>query len=420
MKRISDYLLYIIMVSSALFMGSCHHHHDDEATLFPGRAHLPVDRTIIFYMVGENSLSTYFRENGSQTSYYLQDMQEISSTMSYLPTDSRVVVYADDLLSSTIYAGDSYTALQPVCTFPYNVPSTDSLGMLTVLNQIVSLYPSNHYGLVMWSHASGWLFPEEDDASRSNVRRRSFGIDNGHRSISNEGVKMSIPTLANVLSQLPHLDFIFFDACFMQSIEVAYELRHVADYIVGSPAEIPGSGAPYDLITPLLCASPADLEGCINNYVEYYMNYTSYAGAELSMIRTDALDALAEATRPIVQQIYGGHKVPETYYVQYYTSYLRRNNYTENYDMMSLIFHNVSTEDYAPWYEAFKQAVPLSNLALRWTTSASTTPMRLNDPEHSGGVTLFVPNSHHEQMGWVDKYHQLQWYKAVGMDQTGW
>ena len=49
---------------------------------------------------------------------------------------------------------------------------------------------------------------------------------------------------------MPHFDFIMFDACFMMSVEVAYEVRNYTDYYIGSPTENPGPGAPYDKVVP--------------------------------------------------------------------------------------------------------------------------------------------------------------------------
>lgn len=57
---------------------------------------------------------------------------------------------------------------------------------------------------------------------------------------------MNIEDLKLVLQNAPHFDFIMFDACFMQSVEVAYELRDCCDYYIGFPAENPGPGAAYD------------------------------------------------------------------------------------------------------------------------------------------------------------------------------
>ena len=47
-----------------------------------------------------------------------------------------------------------------------------------------------------------------------------------------DGVKMNISTLADILSKGPRFDYIYFDCCYMSSIETAYELRTVTDIIV--------------------------------------------------------------------------------------------------------------------------------------------------------------------------------------------
>ena len=51
---------------------------------------------------------------------------------------------------------------------------------------------------------------------------------------------MNISDLVEVLDDdMPHFDFIMFDACFMMSIEVAYAVRNYADYYMGCPTENP-------------------------------------------------------------------------------------------------------------------------------------------------------------------------------------
>lgn len=66
---------------------------------------------------------------------------------------------------------------------------------------------------------------------------------------------MNIDDLHEALQVLPKLDFLLFDACFMESVEVAYALRDCGDYMISSPTEIPGVGAPYEDVVPL-CLLP--------------------------------------------------------------------------------------------------------------------------------------------------------------------
>ena len=73
-----------------------------------------------------------------------------------------------------------------------------------------------------------------------------------------------------------HFDYILFDDCFMSSIEAAYDLRHITDYLIASPCEVMAYGYPYDLILPYLFAENGtgyDLEGICRCFYEFYEEY---------------------------------------------------------------------------------------------------------------------------------------------------
>ena len=76
-----------------------------------------------------------------------------------------------------------------------------------------SLYKAESYGLIYWSHGEGWI-PTPLPSTRWIGNDKTGG---GHY--------MNIEDLKLVLQNAPHFDFIMFDACFMQSVEVAFELR---------------------------------------------------------------------------------------------------------------------------------------------------------------------------------------------------
>ena len=62
---------------------------------------------------------------------------------------------------------------------------------------------------------------------------------------------MSAGDLAEGLSEIK-FDYVIFDVCFMSSIELLYDLKDNARYILASPAEIMGKGIPYHKVLPLL------------------------------------------------------------------------------------------------------------------------------------------------------------------------
>ena len=152
------------------------------------------------------------------------------------------------------------------------------------LTELTKAFPSKHYGLVLWSHASGWI-----------PKRKAFGIDNNKNSnYSNSGTELEIPALRGILEQLPHLDFILSDACLMQTVEVAHELRQVTDYLIGSPSEIPGEGAPYDrIMLPMMRGNATEIAE------QYYQYFTDRQGVALSVVDCRQMDNLAIATAPL-------------------------------------------------------------------------------------------------------------------------
>ena len=417
MKRVLTYLIYIYMPLALALMGvSCSDDEDSGAApkkVIPGFPGQRMERTAIIYMAGENSLAEFAN----------LDSMEIAQGLSSIPDYSRVVVYIDDTKSSRICAGSRTEKLQVVKTYDSNIISTIDEGMTRVLTDIIELYPAEHYGLTFWSHGSGWTIPTA--RSVKSARRKAFGFDNGQRrgdSSSNFGPQMDPITMRQVLSRFPHFDYVFFDACYMQCVELAYELRGVTDYVIASPAEIPGPGAPYDFLLDAMCQVPADYAEIVDGYVDYYESPesgTTYPGAELSIIQTGALKDLANATAPIIQNLLGGRTEYPASGVQKYCFDTRAN--ADYFDMKNWFYQALSPEEYADWLAVYEQAVPYARLSKEWFSAQPSKKRRaVEDVEHCGGVSVFIPSKSYAQKDWLERYHLLAWYEAVQMNQTGW
>ncbi len=138
-------------------------------------------------------------------------------------------------------------------------------------------YPASHYCLVLWNHGSGWEKykdsgmlsgePIERDVAPLGAFARIspshfFDIKNESSALKavcqdeTNGTILHNDDVATALSGI-HLDIICADACLQGMLEVAYEWRNNADYIVGSEEVEPGNGYPYDLILAHLAASPS-------------------------------------------------------------------------------------------------------------------------------------------------------------------
>lgn len=408
MKRYLSHLIYIYVlacVSFSILLAGCK--KEEETWDRPTKT---LNRTLIFYMAGENSLARFIEE----------DSTEIANGLALLPEDCRVVMYIDDTESSRLCVGMRDHPVEMVKLYDRNICSTDSADMETVFNEIFKRYPAKSYGLVLWSHASGWVF---DNSQTSQAPRRTFGIDNGLRTASNIGRQMELLTLANILAHHPHFDFIFSDACFMQCIEVAYELHEVTDWVLGSPAEIPGNGAPYQYIMAAMGTSGTNPSDILKPYYDYYVEgegANRYSGAILSAVKTSELPQLANATRPLVQKLFANRLRLNCSTVQRYCPLDDDEYFTQYYDMADIFRQHLSEDEFQQWWTVFKRAVPYRYISPRWTTYYSVFPQHVKDPELSAGVSMFVPTAFYDRLGWMEKYHSLQWYKAVGMKTTGW
>jgi len=105
------------------------------------------------------------------------------------------------------------------------------------------------------------------------------------------------------------IDILGFDACLMNLVEVAYQLRGTVDHIVGSEEVEPGDGWPYDGVIGELAATP-DLppRDAAVRFVQKYMD--SYRGDEtvtqsaVDVSRAsevaEAMSAFADASIPLL------------------------------------------------------------------------------------------------------------------------
>ncbi len=361
------------------------------------------ERTVIVYMAADNSPHLPVK----------QDTTEMINGKDLIPEDVNFIIYLDDTgHQPAIYELSAKRGMKLWKQYDEELCSTNADVMLEALQQIERFFPARHYGITFWSHATGWA-PE-----RSSSRRNTFGKDEDAGATASGKIEMEIPAMRDVLAQLPKFDYIFFDACFMQCIEVAYELRNVTGYMVGSPAEIPGPGAPYDKIMEALCKG--DVQGIVQGYGNAYpLNDIYDEGVLLSCIDCTQLDALAEATGQFLTPFYMGRE-PLTTGFQSYCD-ISWQKFTYCFDMRTTMYRLLSEEDYAAWMELFDKAVPLQFLSSTKTWFAShCANARVTVPECYGGVSMFVPMDKYNTCGWNEDFKKTSWYQAAGWDKTGW
>ena len=395
-------LLLLCMLSALLLKGCCRYHEPEDDT---------IKRTVLVYVVAENSLC--------YGDYHKQDMDELDVAVDDIPSNCRLVVYVDDDNYPYIYVlqkdKNGQAERKTLLAYEEDRVSTSKEQLSEAINYVRTLYPSDGYGLVYWSHGSAWL-----------PATRSIGIDNGSNTYSNNGDKMEISALAEVLEQYPALDFLMFDACFMQSIEVDWTLRKSAKYIIASPAEIPGPGAPYQSIVAPMFASSADVEGIIDAYyhcyadtaVSVYAGSSMAFGALLSVVQTDALENLQTLTKQMLDKYVVATIDDDLEDIQRYNP-ITSSARPEYYDMNGYMRHLITSDaDYTTWRKAFDKAVPYRLTTDEWYSSYNNGMNSVNRSDY-GGVSMFVPQSYVVFQNMLSWFRGTSWY-TDSWSSTGW
>lgn len=94
------------------------------------------------------------------------------------------------------------------------------------------------------------------------------------------------------------IDVLGFDACLMNLVEVAYQLRGTVDHIVGSEEVEPGDGWPYDAVIGELAAAPeiAPKDAAASLVQKYMDSYRGDESVTQSAVDVSHVSAVAEAT----------------------------------------------------------------------------------------------------------------------------
>lgn len=348
----------------------------------------------IIYWMGDNSLSSITQS----------DIDELVEGKDNIPANSKIIIYADRYnILPVIYQLDAKKGLKVWKQYTEEEDCTDSLTILTNLRSIINAFPAKKYGLTFGSHGSGMV----------RQQRRALGPDYSHNSYW-----LNIPTLRGVLEQLPHMSYIFFDVCFMQSIEVAYELRNQTDWIIGSPAEIPNPGAPYSIIEKALCEG--DVSSIVNGYDSFYP-IGIYKGTILSAVKCSELESLAANTSVYIKSVFSGRQTITPNLAENIQKYSSEfSSFTYCYDISSAMHKILSEEDYNSWVAVFEEAVPQREFNIgRWTAGHCYNPT-IYDPDHFGGISMYIPQEGAEGEIKNNDLKYYQWYKDAGWSETGW
>lgn len=290
-KRLFEGLL---LMTAILMLNSC---------IFEDKVDRTIHRTVLVYIGADNNLS-----NAANSNIY-----SMNSCISSGMDNYNLLVFVDRNGATPALLHVHNFQIDTVAKFP-GADSTDPMLMREVIDEVVNNWKAESYGLVLWSHGTGWLPTNKLHYVASNmgyVQRRApmtkaFAWED--RKGQNPAYKCM--ELDELVEAIPEgvFEFIAFDACFMGSVEVLYALRHKTDYIMSSCYEIVSYGFPYHIVTRDFLNGNV-IKAC-NEFHHYYNSMSSWEQmAGISLVETSQLDSLARCFRKVVAE--NKDKIPE-------------------------------------------------------------------------------------------------------------
>ncbi len=156
--------------------------------------------------------------------------------------------------------------------------------------------PASCYGLVLFSHATGWL------PAKAFTNPQKFIFPNTTRSIfKDKEQEMEVDDMAAVIPD-GRFCFIVFDMCFMGSTEALYALRNKAHKAIVSAAEVlsPGFTPIYRTHLDRLYTPRPDVIGFASAFFDHWSTQEGvYRSATISVIDLHQLNALAALTQDL-------------------------------------------------------------------------------------------------------------------------
>lgn len=288
--------------------------------------------------------------------------------------------------------------------------ATDPVVMEEVLKDMQKIAPSDSYGLILGSHASGWM-------KGNSVQSKAFGDDDGYN--------INIPDLADVLknSFSEKLDFVLFDACMMGTAEVGYELKEITSHCIASVMETPALGFPYKQIFSYLYSENIDYSAVCHEFI--FFNKINNAWGTCAVMDCSQMENLASAVKAKLLEWQDALSSVSMQNVQQYGV----NSYKYfSYDVLDF-FRELGRKSGVVKTTDLNEAIASVQSALNQAVIAKDCLSGV-DYEFDGlaidgtrfcGIGMYIPReyNHYElntvSYNWNDYYKQsISWYHAAG------
>lgn len=288
----------------------------------------PVGQTVFMFFPWSNSLLSDFRRT-------VEDMQTVVAQGSM--KDERVMVFmATSEREAVLFElkKQNGQCLTDTLRRYSDRPFTSRQWLTSLFSEVMTLAPASRYGMVVGCHGLAWVPVQGQRSARKRLgsQERIDEEDNLYEEerIDKEGLykeeridkegddlmhfevqgpvttrfiggtypetQIETTDLADAMADAGlHTEYILFDACYMSSVEVAYELKDVTHYLIASPTEVISYGFPYITMGKHLLGTP-NYKGIADSFISFYSSYYLPYGtvAVTDCTQLDALAAIAQ------------------------------------------------------------------------------------------------------------------------------
>lgn len=393
----------------------------------------PVGQTVFMFFPWSNSLLSDFRRT-------VEDMQTVVAQRSM--KDERIMVFmATSEHEAVLFElkKQNGQCLTDTLRRYSDRPFTSRQWLTSLFSEVMTLAPASRYGMVVGCHGLAWVPVQGQRSARKRLGSQER-IDEGdnlykEEKIDKEGIykeeridkegepndlmhfevqgpvttrfiggtyletQIETTDLADAMADAGfHTEYILFDACYMSSVEVAYELKDVTHYLIASPTEVISYGFPYITMGKHLLGTP-NYKGIVDSFISFYSSYNLPYGT-VAVTDCTQLDALAA----IAQQINAADAeqlVPNG--VQIMDGY----SPTLFYDLGHLMsLKDAGTVLTAAFAEQLEKTVPYKGHTGQYFTTLKDAPV---DIKHYSGLNTSQGSLNHM----ADRLSETAWYKAT-------
>lgn len=280
-----------------------------------------------------------------------------------------------------------------------------------VLRTVWRLCPSDGYGLLFFSHATGWL------------PAGTLGHPSGSRSVgSDHGSEIELESFSAALPEGMPLDYVVFECCLMAGAEVMLELQGRTPWVLASSAEVvaPGFRPLYESALEVLTERTRPVPELLAAFGQSYMSHVEglsgeYRSATLSLIRTSSMPALAEAVRRVTRGFADeeGRDTPPAG-LQHFDrpgAYGDRPAAARFYDLEAYVEACLADPDAeAAFRGALADAVVWRDATERFL-GGDGSPYKGFDIGRHSGLTLYVPRGEFPALN--ETYRRTAWWQAT-------